>query len=59
MNKPSPWRHDESGLRFHIIVPPKYHAHSQRYIAGYMRGYLKRKENLKKRPETRGRGILG
>jgi hypothetical protein len=55
------WRHDENGLRFHIMVPAKYHAHSQRYIAGFMRGYLKRKEDLKKRrpAETRGRGILG
>jgi hypothetical protein len=58
--KPSPWRHDENGLRFHIIVPDEYHTHSTQYIAGYMKGYLKRKENLKRRPaEARRRGILG
>jgi hypothetical protein len=37
------WQHDERGLRFHIIVPRQFQAHSRKYIAGFMRGWLKRR----------------
>jgi hypothetical protein len=42
------WQHDANGLRFHIHVPAQYQGrHRHRYIAGYMRGWLKRKQGLK------------
>jgi hypothetical protein len=60
-NKPSPWRRNEWGhLHYHIEVPPKYRAHSDRYIHGYMTAYLKHYDSKKRRPaETRKAGILG
>jgi hypothetical protein len=44
----NPWRRgDEGGWHFFIEVPPQHHAHSTRYIAGFMRGWLRRKQNTK------------
>jgi hypothetical protein len=51
--KPSPWRHTaEQGLHYFVEVPEKYHRHSQKYIAGYFRGYLKRLAKKAPQEET-------
>jgi hypothetical protein len=44
----NPWRRDEGGWHFFIEVPAAHAAHSTRYVAGFMKGWLKRKQNLKK-----------
>ena len=50
----SPWRHDAGGLRFHIEVPIQYQgAHRHHYLAGYMRGWLKKRNQKPAPPQSK------
>jgi hypothetical protein len=49
------WQKDENGLRFHVHIPTAYAPHRERYIAGFFRGYLKRKQNKPAAPKSERR----